>query len=257
MTQSRISESGRVGAVPPDVSRIEPSNGAGMNLSDPETRPLADQIYADALVWDKIAEALRNPQLLTKEYAHLQEEGLSARDSDRLKELDREIVKMKKRQDRNLDLYVEGEIDKSTLKQRQEKLRGQKASLEREREAVQKKLSYTDTDIESFAQFCQAISERLDDVSFEEKRQIFHLLNIEGRVKDRAIILTGCIPGVEAGECFPYSMTHQGVVSRTSSFGGLMCAAAWADDLQSVSDKNLSSNAYEEYPAKDSSPSSQ
>jgi hypothetical protein len=180
-------------------------------------------------VWDKIAEALRNPQLLTKEYAHLQEEGLSARDSDRLRELDREIVKMKKRQDRNLDLYVEGEIDKSTLKERQGKLRGQKTSLEREREAVQKKLSYTNTDIESFAQFCQAISERLDDVSFEEKRQILHLLNIEGRVKDGAIILTGCIPQVEAmpstvGECCPYSMTHQGVVSR-ASFAGMVVSA--------------------------------
>ena len=171
---------------------------------------------ADALVWDKIAEALRNPQLLTDEYAHLQEQGLNARDSDRLKDLDREIGKLKKQQDRNLDLYVEEEIDKSTLKQRQDKLRGQKASLEREREAVQKMLSYTNTDIESFAQFCQAISQRLDDVSFEEKRQILHLLNIEGRVNDGAIILTGCIPQVEAtpstvGESCPYSLTHQDV----------------------------------------------
>jgi len=83
-----------------------------------------------------------------------------------------------------------------------------KASLEHEREAIQKMLTYTHTDIESFAQFCQVISQRLDDVSFDEKRQILHLLNIEGRVKDRTIMLTGCIPYTES--CDYSTVQHPG-----------------------------------------------
>lgn len=176
-------------------------------------RCLGPKLYAeeaDALVWGRIAEALRNPQLLTEEYARLRGEGLNARDGDRLNELDARIGNLKRQQDRNLDLYVEGVIDMAALKERQEKLRGQRASLEREREAMQKMLSYAKTEIESLAQFCQSISQRLDDVSLEEKRQILYLLNIEGRVKDGIITLTGCIPKAEAmAGCCGYSSTQQ------------------------------------------------
>lgn len=66
------------------------------------------------------------------------------------------------------------------------------ASIEREREAIKKALSFY-TDLDSLNKFCEKISRRLDNVSFEEKQKIIHLLNIEGRVKDSIITLTGCI----------------------------------------------------------------
>ena len=58
----------------------------------------------------------------------------------------------------------------------------------------------------SVSEFCQIISQGLDAVTFEEKRQILRLLNMEGRVKDRVITLTGCIPNAE--NC-GYSASHQ------------------------------------------------
>ncbi len=94
-------------------------------------------------------------------------------------------------QDRNLDLYAEEEIDMPTLKKRQEILRGQKASLEREKEAFQRMLERNNTDMVSVSEFCRLISQGLDVVTFEEKRQILRLLNIEGRVKEGVITLTG------------------------------------------------------------------
>ena len=57
------------------------------------------------------------------------------------------------------------------------------------------------------------VSQRLDTLTFEDKRQVIHLLNIEGRVKDGNIMLTGCIPEAEAvpspeGQLCGYQPTH-------------------------------------------------
>jgi len=152
---------------------------------------------ADTLVWDKIAEALRNPELLTKEYEKQLEAGQDAKLQERLGQINRELNKLTSKQNRNLDLYTEGEIDMPALKKRQEKLHGDKASLEREVEALQKMLERNKIDTVSVSEFCQLVSRGLDTVTFDEKRQILRLLNIEGRVKDRVITLTGCIPDAE------------------------------------------------------------
>jgi hypothetical protein len=147
-----------------------------------ETKLHAEE--ADALVWEKIAEALRNPELLLREYNRQVENGNDIKAPERLSQIDRELIKLKRKQDRNLDLYVEGLVDMLTLKKHQETVRGQRASLVREREALQRVLERNSTDMPSVNEFCQLISNGLDSVTFEEKRQILRLLNIEGRVKD-------------------------------------------------------------------------
>jgi len=149
---------------------------------------------ADALVWDKIAEALRNPQLLVREYSRQVEDGSDANIRERLGTIEREVGKIKRQQQRNLDLYVEGLVDMRSLKARQGKLRVQQASLEREKTALERKLGRNNAQIVPVSEFCQLISQALDSVTFDEKRQILYLLNIEGRVKDATITLTGCIP---------------------------------------------------------------
>jgi len=153
---------------------------------------------ADTLVWEKIAEALRNPELLIREYDRQVENGKDTKTQQRVGQIERELDNLKRKQDRNLDLYAEEEIDMPTLKKRQGELRGQKASLEREKEALQQILARQNTDMASVNDFCQLVSQGLDAVTFDEKRQILHLLNIEGRVRDGVITLTGCIPDAES-----------------------------------------------------------
>ena len=92
------------------------------------------------------------------------------------------------------------------LKKRQEKLRSDKASLEREGDALHKILERSKVDMVSISEFCQLISRGLDVVTFEEKRQILRLLNIEGTVKDRVITLTGCITDTQSCD---YSASQQ------------------------------------------------
>jgi chromosome segregation ATPase len=158
------------------------------------------------VVWDKIAEALRNPDLLIGQYARQAENNDSSNAQHRLGEIDRELNKLKRQRDRNLDLYVEEQLGMPTLKQRQEKLRSRMASLEREREALGRMLKQNNADMPTVSEFCQLVSQGLDAVTHDEKRSILRLLNIEGRVKDGVITLTGCIPS--SGSC-DYSTSQQ------------------------------------------------
>lgn len=181
-----------------------------------EPRVKAEQ--ADTLIWAKVAEALRKPQLLVQEYARQAEQGTDARADERLAQVEKELERVKREQDRNLELYVAGEVNMTWLKERQDKLRIRMAGLQRERDALKQILDRRNgsPDIASFTQFCQLISQRLDTLTFEEKRQVLRLLNIEGRVKDGNIMLTGCIPETEAvpsegGQFCGYQPTHQHV----------------------------------------------
>jgi hypothetical protein len=110
------------------------------------------------------------------------------------------------------------------LKERQDKLRIRMAGLQRERDALKQVLERRNgsPDIALFTQFCQLISQRLDTLTLEEKRQVINLLNIEGRVKDRTIMLTGCIPEAEAvpsegGQFCGYRLTHQAEIRQKVS----------------------------------------
>jgi len=40
----------------------------------------------------------------------------------------------------------------------------------------------------------RVFQERLDELTFEEKQRILRLLNIQGRVGDGKIYLSGCVP---------------------------------------------------------------
>ncbi|MEE9490779.1 MAG: hypothetical protein V3V80_00565, partial [Dehalococcoidia bacterium] len=51
-----------------------------------------------------------------------------------------------------------------------------------------------EANIETFREFCSTVSDRLDELTFEEKQRILRLLNIQGRVGDGKIYLSGCVP---------------------------------------------------------------
>ncbi len=51
-----------------------------------------------------------------------------------------------------------------------------------------------EANIETFGEFCSTVSDRLDELTFEEKQRILRLLNIQGRVGDGKIYLSGCVP---------------------------------------------------------------
>ena len=53
-------------------------------------------------------------------------------------------------------------------------------------------------DSQDILEFCSKVSYRLDDLTFEEKQKILHLLNISGRIDSKRIYLSGCVPSWES-----------------------------------------------------------
>jgi hypothetical protein len=162
-------------------------------------------LEADQLVWAKITEGLREPQLLAQQYATWRE-GQPQRleeTSNRLTQVTVALDRLAKQRDRWLELYVDGEVDRKQLKEEQEKIRTRQHSLEQERKALEAIL-YTaqnaEARLKAFEEFCSTVSNRLDDLTFEEQQKILRLLNIQGRVSKDQIYLCGCLPTWEKQE---------------------------------------------------------
>lgn len=51
-----------------------------------------------------------------------------------------------------------------------------------------------EANIETFNDFCSTVSDRLDEITFEEKQRILRLLNIQGRIDKKRVYLSGCVP---------------------------------------------------------------
>ena len=154
---------------------------------------------AEQLIWAKVAEGLRDPQLITHQYAtwrgkqpHRLEEA-----TNRLTQVTVALDRLAKQRDRWLELYVDGEVDRKQLKAEQDKIRDRQNGLEQERRALENTIHQPE-DIEasivSFNEFCSSVSNRLDSLSFEEKQKILRLLNIQGTVNKGQIYLSGCVP---------------------------------------------------------------
>ncbi len=60
--------------------------------------------------------------------------------------------------------------------------------------AILRQPANMEANIETFGEFCATVSDRLDELTFEEKQRILRLLNIQGRVGDGKIYLSGCVP---------------------------------------------------------------
>ncbi len=73
--------------------------------------------------------------------------------------------------------------------------------MEQEKKALEVVLhqpEQTEATLETFKEFCSKVSYRLDDLTFEEKQKILRLLNIGGRINNKRVYLSGCIPSWES-----------------------------------------------------------
>lgn len=101
---------------------------------------------------------------------------------------------------------------------KQEEIRTRQHSLEQEKrglEAILYEAQNTEARLRAFNEFCSTVSHRLDDLTFDEKRKILRLLNIQGRVSKGQIYLSGCIPSWEKQEeMFAYQTFESGQLSQ-------------------------------------------
>ena len=152
-------------------------------------------------VWDKVAEAIRNPELITQQIARLKDKHIDGNSiiSKDLEGIERRLKNTGREESRLLDAYRESIISMDQLRDQMSKVEDRKKRLDEERRALQAKLESDSSqllDLNDMEQVCKKISDRLDSIkeNFEAKRFILTLLISRIVVQGRRVRIRGLLP---------------------------------------------------------------
>lgn len=139
----------------------------------------------DDLVWNAVAERLKNPDLILKELRRQQENGEIASSiteiEKKLADKEKRLLELDKQKNELLDFRMEGLISSDDLRKRLAKLQKYKEDLTREINSLNyrlkalKRQNQLPVDIKTF---CERFAKLVDTMSFEEKREIIRMLDI-------------------------------------------------------------------------------
>lgn len=118
--------------------------------------------------------------------------------SERLALIAAEITENRGKLDRLLDLYLDKDIEKETLLERETRLKTTLADLNSERADLAEYLRTnipTDEEISSIVAYCEEINVGLDNATFEDKRKYVDWLNVRGKLaveNDKKVVYAKC-----------------------------------------------------------------
>ena len=151
--------------------------------------------YLEEVVWGVVSEAARNPAALISDLR----EHLSTGDGDlgaRMEEMRREIADLKLQQRRLMELLQKdekGEIDVEILMTQLGPLKAlcdEKESSLRVLEEQRKQNDDADEAAERVARYCQALSDKLDDLDFEGKRATLAAFGVRFEATRKTLSIT-------------------------------------------------------------------
>jgi hypothetical protein len=141
----------------------------------------------DETVWDWVKNRLLNTDNLTNGLNFYQEEQdkNSTRCTEMLTTIDEQLATGHKQLDRLIDLYISGDIPKDHYALRKTKFEESIAKLEIEKKEVSKQLLPSQLApelVKQLKEYFDKIRDRLDDASFETKRRLIDLLDVNGKL---------------------------------------------------------------------------
>ena len=152
-------------------------------------------------VWDKVAEAIRNPQLITRQIAKLKDKHHDGKNIVRrdLERIERGLKNTGREENRLLEAYRESIISMDQLRDQMSKVQDNKKRMDDERLALLAKLENSRTqivDMNDMEQVCRKIGERLDSIkdNFEARRFILTLLISRIVVQGKRVRIRGVMP---------------------------------------------------------------
>lgn len=160
----------------------------------------ADQL--EPAIWGWVSNLLLHPDQLAEGLRAQQTEAKRASQAlqDRLTLVEKHIAEHDRQIEKLLELYLSSEdFPKELLREKRARLTKAKQDLEKERSSLARHLEQIiipDTRIEEIEEFCGRIREGLKSASFEDKRQILELLDVQGKlaVEDgRKVVYVNCI----------------------------------------------------------------
>lgn len=151
--------------------------------------------YLEEVVWGVVAEAARNPAALIADLR----QHLSTGDGDlgaRMEDLRKEIADLKLQQRRLMELLQkdeEGQVDVDILMTQLGPLKAlcaEKESSLRVLEEQRKKDDDADEAAERVARYCQALSDKVDDLDFEGKRATLAAFGVQFEATRKTLSIT-------------------------------------------------------------------
>ena len=130
-------------------------------------------------VWSAVSDALKQPQALVTEYERRIESGVSGDFEADRKTISLAIKRMKAQEDRITDAYVNEAMDLVRYKAEMNKLKGRRQLLDREAKDLKTRVRHesdTRDALRHLEQFCQRVSEGLDQLTFEEHQRLLRLV---------------------------------------------------------------------------------
>jgi len=142
-------------------------------------------IGLDDLVWDFLISALKNPELITREINKVKdnsEEELREDLSKKLTKKQKHLEDLEKQIGEAWDMRLEGYLEINDLKKRIQKIEQRKKDITLEISNIKSKLKYIE-ERQNFSQnieeYCKLIVDKLDNLTFDEKKEIIRLLDIK------------------------------------------------------------------------------
>jgi site-specific DNA recombinase len=161
-------------------------------------------LVVEPLVWDAIAELLREPQRIAAAW-----EAETARQDtlpDELSRLQMRQRKLERQWGRLLDAFQEGLLEKAELGERKQRLEQERQAISERIEEIyrQEKQRTTKTDIiDAFAVFCANAQTALENPTDEVKQEVLRLLVEKVVVNGTAITIRHIIPTDENSRLLP------------------------------------------------------
>jgi len=179
----------------------------------------------EPLVWEAVAELLRNPQQITAAW----ESAAAKQDAtpDELSRLQARQRKLERQWVRLLDAFQDGLLNKTELSERKQRLEKERQTIAERVEQIQrqqKQQSVKAQIIDEFSAFCVSAQKALENPTPEVKQEVLRLLVESIVVEDNAITIKHIIPTEDNSRLLPRGNRLKKVQSRSLS----MSTDLWA-----------------------------
>jgi site-specific DNA recombinase len=159
--------------------------------------PIISERILDSVVWNAVEEALKSPKLITSQLEVFKKRKARTRkaESDKIKNLEGGLDKLKSQEGRVLEAYRLGIFTPQQLQEELEKIKHGKESILVEIDKLKLFETASTRPIKiSIQNFCRRTKARLKTLSFEEKQKLLRLLVNSVIFEGKQVRIRGIIP---------------------------------------------------------------
>jgi len=141
----------------------------------------------DRVIWEWLVNLIKDPRAVMEGLQESQNDSTQENKIliERLEMIENQIEGQDIQLTKLLDLYLTGDFPRDVLAERKTHLEKNLANLRKEHQelsATLEDIALTDSQIDEIQEYCDSIRDRLNTASFDEKRQLIDLFDVNGKL---------------------------------------------------------------------------